>query len=259
MTVDLTYSEQYSRIGCTPSAPYVENAIPSSGAVENGLPLIGADVLDCDLDLIANTVKFWVNDTLVWSNGASLPGWTGQQTDLATGCRYLFSSTSVLQDGAYTIRLYAEDETGLSVDESWSFFVKADFANEEEARTADSTVGLDLKLNTHDLTLSDDLDLALVAGVAEVAQHLLVGLKLFLGEWYLAEDDGIPYWQHILTNAPNTRVIEGLFRQDILTDQDIESLTSFVLELDRTTRKMDVDFVAVSKIGIIDVNAVFPR
>ena len=61
-----------------------------------------------------------------------------------------------------------------------------------------------------------------------------------------------------LINSPSSRVIEGLFRQAILGDPDVESLSSFALELDRAARHLDVSFVAVSSVGVVDVSTIFP-
>jgi len=243
------------------NSPYLQNQDPAPDSTNNDADApVYLEAVDDQGDLDPESVEIYVNGTLAWWDGHAMPGFTGVETAVSGGYSYQITPAEPFEPGTQTVRAIGQDLASNSMDETYSFTTRTlELEAVEEISDQTPTFGIDLKLNTHDLTLSDDLDLALIAGVAEVAQHLLVGLKLFLGEWFLAEDDGIPYWQHVLTNAPNTRVIEGLFRQDILADQDIESLTSFVLELDRATRKVDVDFVAVSKIGIIDVNAVFPR
>ena len=115
-----------------------------------------------------------------------------------------------------------------------------------------------LTTDTHDIYLESTGDLALAAGVDVVRQLLVVGLRLFRGEWYLEEDAGIPYYQDVLTNAPSSRVIEALFRQAILSTDEVESLTSFTMTIDRASRRLDVDFTAVSSEGEVEVSEVFP-
>jgi len=145
------------------------------------------------------------------------------------------------------------------MDASYSFeIVPVLITDEMVAAQAGQTAGLDLYLDaSHDLEVQS-YDLRLVAGANEVAQHLLVGLRLFAGEWYLDEEAGMPYYRDVFVNAPKTRVVETVFRQAILGDPDVERIRDFSLELDLATRKLDVSFIAVSSTGVVEVEAVLP-
>lgn len=117
---------------------------------------------------------------------------------------------------------------------------------------------LDLKLDSDRDIFVTDYDLTLVAGAEEVAQKTGVYLRLFRGEWYIDENDGMPYYQDILTSAPKLSIVEAVFRAAILSREQIESLSSFELTYDNSLRKLDVDFTAVSSEGDVEVSEVFP-
>jgi hypothetical protein len=119
-------------------------------------------------------------------------------------------------------------------------------------------IDLALSADTNDLTFDSRGDLALIAGVDVVAQLLKVGFRLFRGEWYLDTDAGMPYYTHVLVNAPKSRVIEALFRQEILSSPGIERISDFKMEIDRRTRKLSVSFETVSDQGVVAVSEVFP-
>ena len=117
---------------------------------------------------------------------------------------------------------------------------------------------LDLALGTdRDISVESD-DLKLVAGVDLIAQRLIVGLRMFLGEWFLTPNDGMPWYQSVLINSPKSNVIEAMFRQHILADGDIESIRSLALTIDKRTRKLTADFEAVSGEGTVSVKDIFP-
>ncbi len=116
----------------------------------------------------------------------------------------------------------------------------------------------DLALNaaTHDLVVFE-YDLLGVGGVDEVAQHLRVALRLFLGEWYLDDMAGIPYYRDVLVSAPNTRMVEALFRREILSTPEVERLAAFSMTYDRSARQLTATFEAVSSEGEIAATEVF--
>jgi len=116
----------------------------------------------------------------------------------------------------------------------------------------------DLKLDpaTHDLVI-EDYDLVGVGGVDEVAQHLRIALRMFMGEWYLDEAAGMPYWRDILISAPNIRAIEALFRREILSVPEVESLSAFNMVYDRSARQLTVTFSCVTSEGEVSSEEVF--
>jgi hypothetical protein len=102
----------------------------------------------------------------------------------------------------------------------------------------------DLKLTAdHDLDLSTN-DMQIVTGDDAIVQHLKIRLQFFLGEWFLDEGVGIPYWTDFFIKDPNLTAIRSYYRQTIVTTPGIASLTSLELDLDGATRALSVDFAA---------------
>jgi len=118
---------------------------------------------------------------------------------------------------------------------------------------------LDLRFtNEWDMQLTADGDPVLCAGVDLVRQRLIMGLKLFLGEYYLDISKGMPWYQYVLTDQPKTNVIEALFRAKILEDDEITKITSFSMSIEKPTRTLRVSFSAQSALGVINVSEIFP-
>ena len=117
---------------------------------------------------------------------------------------------------------------------------------------------IDLALGTgRDISVVDG-DLAICSGLELIAQRVIVGLRLFLGEDLVYPADGIPYYRDVLVNAPRTSAIEALFRRSILSDPDVLSLTSFGMSADKHSRTVSVKFSAVSAQGIVNAEALLP-
>lgn len=241
------------------SVPAIRNRLPAPGATQvDANSQVSFEVFQVGGGLDGEDIDIYLNQTLVWRGARIVGGIIGARTTLSDGFRFVFALPDPFEQGEQTIRVVVPSVVPL--DESWSFDTAALVVTPEQVEAViNQDSGLDLKL---DETIGDILvegtDLALVAGVAEVAQHLRVGLALFRGDWYLDEQSGVPYYQQILISAPNTRAIETVFRQSILSDDDITGLPVFEMDIDRRGRQLAVRFVAESEIGDVAVDAVFP-
>lgn len=78
----------------------------------------------------------------------------------------------------------------------------------------------------------------------EVAQRLFIALQFFKSEWFLDENEGLPYFERILVKAPEDRVIRSVFAQVIEGTEGVERLQSFSYTIDRE-RKMRIQFSCV--------------
>lgn len=109
----------------------------------------------------------------------------------------------------------------------------------------------DLKVTNDELNIIDD--------DAAIRQHLAIRLRFFLGEWFLDERLGIPYFDSILVKNPNLILVRGILRNAILTTPGIQSLEKFEFEYDNTVRKMRVDFTVrrTSDSGLLDFSKEF--
>lgn len=113
----------------------------------------------------------------------------------------------------------------------------------------------DLKLDesTGDLVLENG-DIPLTEGIDAVRQVLQQNLSAFLGEWFLDQDLGVPYYQDILKKNPDPVLLDGIFKKVILKTPGIIQLNTFDITYDTKLRKFNLDFEAQSKNGVIDFN-----
>jgi hypothetical protein len=74
-------------------------------------------------------------------------------------------------------------------------------------------------------------------------------LQFFLGEWFLDQRQGIPYFQEILVKNPDRAVIVRLLRRVILSVPVIASVPVVELEYDPKTRKASFYFEALAADG----------
>lgn len=102
----------------------------------------------------------------------------------------------------------------------------------------------DFKLDAFgDLDLSTN-DLVLLEGADAIAQHLLLRLNIFQGEWFLDQRIGIPYYEQILIKSPNLIAVRGIFRQAITSTPGVEQLERIDLDFDRSRRELSLSFSA---------------
>jgi len=95
----------------------------------------------------------------------------------------------------------------------------------------------ELDLSTNDLQLVDGSD--------AIAQHLLIRLRLFKGEWFLDQRIGIPYYESILKKSPNLIAVKGIFSRAITSTPGVNSLEDLELGYEPTTRALTVSFSAL--------------
>jgi hypothetical protein len=110
-----------------------------------------------------------------------------------------------------------------------------------------------------DLQISDEGDLVLVGGVDYVRQKMLARFKFFLGEWFLDQREGIPYFKHVFTKNPDLRVIRSVFRQVALSVHGVSSLLKFDVVYTPSTRSLAINLQAVLDTGeLLDVPPTAP-
>ncbi len=97
------------------------------------------------------------------------------------------------------------------------------------------------------LKLTEDLDLSfvegklqLVTGATRTRQKLRIRLSTFLGEWFLDQRVGIPYFRDVLVKNPDEAIVRGIFA-DVITSTP-EVLTLDRLDLDLSGRTLSLDF-----------------
>jgi hypothetical protein len=102
---------------------------------------------------------------------------------------------------------------------------------------------LELDEQTHDLKLTNG-DLTVISGLDATAQRLKIALLLFLGEWFLDERVGVPYYDRVFVKNPNQSVINSMFRKIILSDQAVTVINEYEFTIDPSTRAARLTFKA---------------
>lgn len=85
----------------------------------------------------------------------------------------------------------------------------------------------------------------IIRGVDAILQNLRIRLGMFLGEWFLNTDEGMPYRTRIWGNGRDLRIIRTIFRRAILSTPGIGAVEGLTVVLNHQTRRAEVrDFIA---------------
>jgi len=109
---------------------------------------------------------------------------------------------------------------------------------------------LGLNVTTGDLDIQK-LDLYVMQGADAVRQQLFIKLNLWREEWFLDIDFGTPYLQEILGKRITLGGAIAAIKNSILEVDDVNSITDFSYNFNRSTRKLVVDFEVDTLFGLI--------
>ena len=102
---------------------------------------------------------------------------------------------------------------------------------------SDNPVEGDLRLVKGTLVFTSDLP-------TEVAQRLRVRFRFFLGDWFLDQREGIPWFQAVLVKNPSGGTIRAIFTKVITETPGVLALDSLDFIMDAGTRTLDLNFTA---------------
>jgi len=111
--------------------------------------------------------------------------------------------------------------------------------------------GLAIDSVTKDLKVTNN-KLTFTSGAEANAQRISSKLRLFLGEWFLARDKGVPWIQQILVKKPNPTVVDSVLKREIILDPSTRELRKFDTDIDSVTRKFTLDVDILTDAGPID-------
>ena len=97
-----------------------------------------------------------------------------------------------------------------------------------------------LSLNNNDLFLTPGKNLALVEYPQSIAQAIECRLKTFLGEWFLDQDLGIPFFSDVLIKTDDKSKIDLIFQKEILKINGVVKIEQFASEINRETREYKI-------------------
>lgn len=111
----------------------------------------------------------------------------------------------------------------------------------------------DLLVVNNDLSLTSD---AYPAGTAPLAtnpvlQDVLQRLRFFLGEWFLDNTQGVPYFQQILIKNPDQSKVDAIFQNIILGTPGVTQLSSYSFVVNAATRLLAISFTCVTTTGVV--------
>lgn len=102
-----------------------------------------------------------------------------------------------------------------------------------------------------DLVITDG-DLVLVSGKQAILQNILQRLRVFLGEWFLDNTIGLPYFQQILVKNPDLGKTDAIFQNVILGTPGVEQLSTYSFQADTATRVLRLAFSVETTSGTVD-------
>lgn len=85
-----------------------------------------------------------------------------------------------------------------------------------------------------------------------IQQHILQRLRTFLGEWFLDNTIGLPFYQSILVKNPSIGTVNGLFGAEIVGTPGVIALTKYAFSVDSVKRSLTADFKALTTGGVVD-------
>lgn len=77
-----------------------------------------------------------------------------------------------------------------------------------------------------------------------VVQQVRSNLLYYRAEWFLNRNNGVPYFQDVFVKPANLNLLESELKSTILNTPGVDSLISFSLDFDTSTRKVSVSFEA---------------
>lgn len=112
-----------------------------------------------------------------------------------------------------------------------------------------------LDQSTGDLQIANN-SLSLTTGREAIRQHLQCRFRLFLGEWFLDTDQGVPWFRDVLIKQSSFAVVKEILKTVILDTPGVISITVFDFDYDGTTREATLTFSCLTEEGVIDFTQV---
>jgi len=110
---------------------------------------------------------------------------------------------------------------------------------------------IDLKLDPDNwnYVLIENQDLGIVTGVDAIEQHLRQRLQFFRGEYAHDLTRGIPYHDEFFKKNPDPIVMDYILKDTILTTPGVAELLSFVMDINNSTRILNISFKVSTDYG----------
>jgi hypothetical protein len=110
----------------------------------------------------------------------------------------------------------------------------------------------DIQFLNGDLVLLDSADP--IQGPQEILQNVMINLRIFLGEWFMDNTLGVPWFQQILVKNPDQGAIDAIIIKTITDTPGIIQLISYSSTIDTASRGMTIQFKAQTTSGTVNYN-----
>lgn len=110
----------------------------------------------------------------------------------------------------------------------------------------------DLLVASGDLVMTSDVNESL--GTNPVLQDILQTLSFMLGEWFLDNTKGIPWFQQILVKNPNEPAIDAIIQNAILSVPGVLQLTQYSFSVNALARVLTISFRVITTSGVVVFN-----
>ena len=77
-------------------------------------------------------------------------------------------------------------------------------------------------------------------------QRIRTRMQTFMGEWYLNEEMGVPYFQEVLVKNPDVARVRALLLAALLSVEGVKQVTKFNVAFIPGDRRFTVDFHCIS-------------
>ena len=107
-------------------------------------------------------------------------------------------------------------------------------------------MAIKFNLNTRDLEFDSNKHFAIADKTQDIKQRLILKIELMRGEWYLDENEGIP-WLEIfsLTGEEQEKKALNEIRNVLLNDKAVKEIKSLTVDQDNTKSQLVISFTVL--------------
>ena len=84
-----------------------------------------------------------------------------------------------------------------------------------------------------------------------VLQNILQRMRFFLGEWFLDNTQGLPYFQQILVKNPDQSKVDAIFVNVIMGTPGVTTLSAYSFAPNFSKRILVVSFTSITTSGVV--------
>ena len=99
----------------------------------------------------------------------------------------------------------------------------------------------------NDTFLDQNGNVAIVDNDESLRQRLIQRLKTFLGEWFIDETIGVPYFQQILQSGIDINIVSNIITNEILKENEVIQVQAPIASDDNQSQHAVISFNRVSR------------